>query len=316
MTNILMYALAVLIWGSTWFAIEFQLGTVAVEVSLAYRYLAAAVLLFGWCLATKRRLRFDAASHRYFALLGLFLFGLNYVLAYYAQVHITSALAAIAFSTILWMNIVNSRLILGTRIEPATYGGAVLGIVGIVVLFWPAVQSLSLTDETLIGACLVVASAAVASIGNIISQRAQQRGLPVVQANAWGMLYGGILLTAAAVLEGRPFTFDFSTGYVVSLAYLTVFGSIVAFGAYLTVLGRIGAHRAGYVFVMFPIVAVLISAMFEGLQIDWHIVVGAGIALAGNLVILAQRHRKAAMVTGNTAGGPLSATAMSRRSTA
>ena len=120
MTNILLYALAVLIWGSTWFAIEFQLGSVAIEVSLAYRYLAAAALLFAWCLATGRRLRFDAVSHRYFALLGVFLFGVNYVLAYYAQVHITSALAAISFSCILWMNIVNSRLLLGTRIERST----------------------------------------------------------------------------------------------------------------------------------------------------------------------------------------------------
>lgn len=315
MTNVLMYALAVLIWGSTWFAIEFQLGSVAIEVSLAYRYLSAAVLLFAWCLATGRRLRFDAVAHRYFALLGVFLFGVNYVLAYYAQVHITSALAAISFSCILWMNIVNARLLLGTRIERATYAGAALGILGIVVLFWPAVHSLSLSDETLIGACLAMASAAIASFGNIISQRAQQQGLPVVQANAWGMLYGGILLTLAALLEGRPFTFDFSTGYVVSLAYLTVFGSIVAFGAYLTVLGRIGAHRAGYVFVMFPIVAVLISALFEGLEIDWHIVVGAGIALAGNLLILTRRHRKAVQVVETRAGGPLPATAMSPRST-
>jgi drug/metabolite transporter (DMT)-like permease len=193
----------------------------------------------------------------------------------------------------LWMNILNARLFLGTRIEPTTYAGAVLGIAGIVVLFWPEVQSVSLSDATLLGAGLALAAGAIASLGNIISQRAQQRGLPVVQSNAWGMLYGGVLLTATALMQGRSFIFDPSPGYVLSLGFLVLFGSIVAFGAYLTLLGRIGAHRAGYVVVMFPIVAVILSALFEGMEVKTHIVAGAGIALAGNLVILGGRLRKA-----------------------
>jgi drug/metabolite transporter (DMT)-like permease len=292
MTNVLLYTVTVLIWGSTWFAIEFQLGTVAVEVSLTYRYLSAAALLFAWCGISGRSLRFDARAHRYFALLGVFLFGLNYILAYYAQVHITSALSAIAFSSMLWMNIFNARLFLGTRIERTTYAGAALGVVGIVILFWPEVRSVSLSDATLLGASLAIAGGAVASLGNIISQRAQQAGLPVVQSNAWGMLYGGMSLTMAALLQGRTFNFELSSAYISSLVFLVIFGSIVAFGCYLTLLGRIGAHRSGYVVVMFPIVAVILSAVFEGLTIDAHVVVGAGIALAGNLVILGGRFRR------------------------
>ena len=286
MTNLLLYAVTVLVWGSTWFAIEFQLGVVPVEVSLAYRYLGAAMLLFCWCIVTRRRLRFDAVAHGYFVLLGIFLFGINYVLTYQAQVYLTSALSAIVFTSMLWMNILNARLFLATRIEATTWAGAVLGLIGICIIFWPEVQQVSLSDATILGASLTFAGAAVASFGNIISQRAQQEGLPIVQSNAWGMLYGGALLAISAVAQDKPFVFDSTGGYVASLLYLSVFGSVVGFGCYLTLLGRIGAHRAGYVVVMFPIVALLLSALFEGLVISTTVVMGVAIALAGNLVVL------------------------------
>ena len=289
MTNALLYATTVIVWGATWFAIEFQLGDVAIEVSLAYRYFGAATLLFVWCLLRGLRLRFDFGAHRYFLLMGVFLFGLNYVLTYQAQVYLTSALSAIVFSSMLWMNIVNSRIFLGTRIESSTWIGAVFGLLGIVVIFWPEVRQISLTDRTVLGASLTLGGAFVASFGNIISQRAQQHGFPIIQSNAWGMAYGGLLLTLSAVIQGKPFTFDTSTGYVISLAYLSLFGSVIGFGCYLTLLGRIGAHRAGYVVVMFPIVALIISAVFEDLAIDTHILVGAAIALAGNLLVLVGR---------------------------
>lgn len=288
MSNGLLYAITVLIWGSTWFAIEFQLGVVPPEVSLVYRYAAAALLLFGWCRYKGLSLRFRAREHVWFALLGLLLFGLNYVLAYRAQIYVTSALTAIAFSAIVWMNIVNARLIFGARASARVLFGAVLGVSGIVTLFVPQIGDLSLSDSVLIGSLLAVGGALVASFGNMASQGAQRAGLPVMQSNAWGMFYGALFNTGVALYAGHPFVFDFSVGYVVSLVYLSVFGSIVAFGAYLTLLGRIGAHRAGYAMVMFPVVALTLSALFEGLRIDATIVVGTALVLAGNLFVLGE----------------------------
>jgi drug/metabolite transporter (DMT)-like permease len=289
MTNLLLYVITVLIWGSTWYAIEFQLGTVAVEVSLAYRYLIAAALMFAWCGLRGKSLRFDWATHRYFLLMGCFLFGLNYLAAYSAQIYITSALNAIGFSAMLWMNIINARMFLGRRIERRTYAGAILGIVGIIVLFWPEIQDVSWSDRILIGAVISLTGAYLASIGNIVSQTAQQKKIPVMQSNAWGMLYGGLLNVVVALAQGKPFAFDSSPGYVVSLLFLAVFGSVIAFGCYLTLLGRIGVERAGYAVVMFPMVAVILSALFEGLELKLHIYVGVGLALAGNVAILAAR---------------------------
>jgi drug/metabolite transporter (DMT)-like permease len=120
----------------------------------------------------------------------------------------------------------------------------------------------------------------------MISQGAQQRALPVLQSNAWGMLYGALLTAIISVFRGHEFTLDATFTYIVSLLYLAIFGSVVAFGAYLTLLGRIGAHKAGYASVMFPVVALILSMLFEGLRLDVTIVLGAALVLLGNLLVL------------------------------
>ena len=293
LSNWLLFVVTVLVWGTTWIAIEFQLGDVAPEVSVFYRYALASLLLFGWCRWRDLKLRFDSRSHLLFALLGALLFSVNYIVTYYAQEHITSALTAIAFSTMLWMNIANSWLFFGTRVGSRVLVGSVLGVAGILFLFVPKVAAISLTDATLYGASLAVVGAFIASLGNMVSQAAQNRKLPVVQSNAWGMFYGALLTGIIAIVSGRPFSFDFSAGYLLSLAYLSVFGSIVAFGAYLTLLGRIGAHKAGYSMVMFPVVAVVISVFFEGLLLTTETIVGIFLVLLGNVLILKSRDKAA-----------------------
>ena len=289
MNNTVLYLITVLIWGSTWLAIEFQLGVVEPEVSIVYRYVAASLILFIYCKYRTLSLVFDLNSHVWFALLGACLFCLNYVFAYRAQVHITSALAAIAFSTMLWINIILSRLIFGTRASRQVLVGALLGVVGIIVLFAPQVREVSLSDSVFYGSILALSGALVASIGNMLSQAAQSRALPVVQANAWGMLYGAILTAILSLIRGHEFTFDGTFTYIASLAYLAVFGSVIAFGAYLTLLGRIGAHKAGYATVMFPVVALILSVLFEGLRLDVAIVLGAALVLLGNVLVLKER---------------------------
>jgi len=285
-SNIFLYVVTVLVWGTTWFAIEFQLGVVPPEVSIVYRYAAAALILFAWSRYRDLPLRFSGSQHVWFLLLGLLLFGANYVLAYRAQIYISSALTAIAFSTILWMNIINARLFFGIRASRRVLIGGGLGIVGIITLFAPQIGQLSLADSIFLGSTLSVIGALVASFGNMASQAAQRAGLPIVQSNAWGMFYGAIFTGVYAATQGEQFSFDWSPGYVISLAYLTIFGSIVAFGAYLTLLGRIGAHKAGYAMVMFPVIALIFSFLFEGLAIELSTIIGVGLVLIGNLFVL------------------------------
>ena len=286
MSNTALYVLTVLIWGSTWLAIEYQLGVVEPEVSIVYRYLSASLILYIYCKIRGLSLSFKVKDHYLFLCLGLLLFCLNYIFAYRAQEHITSAMAAIVFSTMLWMNIILARVIFGIRATPRVLVGALLGIVGIVVLFAPQIEVASLSDGVFYGSLLALGGALSASCGNMVSQAAQKRALPVVEANTWGMFYGAVITAIVAVASGHEFTFDATFTYISSLAYLALFGSVVAFGAYLTLLGRIGAHKAGYATVMFPVVALALSLAFEGLELDVTIVSGTSLVLLGNLLVL------------------------------
>ena len=184
MSNAILYVITVLVWGSTWFAIEFQLGVVAPEVSIVYRYAGASLLLFAWSRIRGLQLVFGWRDHGRFFLLGLLLFGLNYVLAYRAQIYISSALTAIAFSTMVWMNIINARIFFGVRAGRRVLFGALLGIAGIFTLFAPQIGELTFSDTVFFGSFLAVAGALVASFGNMVSQDAQRAKLPVIQSNA------------------------------------------------------------------------------------------------------------------------------------
>lgn len=282
----LLYGISVFIWGTAFYAIELQLGFVSVYASLTYRFVMASIIFFAWCRWRGHSLSFSPRVHGYFMLLGMLLFGFNFVGAYEAQNYIPSALNAIVFSSIMWMNILNARLFLGTPITRPIIIGALLGIAGILVLFWPEVSRLSLSDAVLRGAAISFWGALMASLGNILSQKLQQRSLPVLPSVAWGTLYGALLNAGLVLVRGDPWAFDPSPAYVGSLIYLTVFASVITFAFYLTLVGRIGAHRAGYGMVMFPIVAVVISSLFEGLQLETHILLGLFLALSGNVLIL------------------------------
>ena len=286
MLNPALFVTTVIIWGSTWYAIVFQIGTVDPGVSLTYRYVIAAALAFTWCLARGKSLRFGWAEHRFFVLLGLFLFGLNYLSAYHAQLYISSALNAIGFSAMIWMNIINARLFFGSRSGGGIYAGAALGMAGILLIFWPEVQALSLSDGVVLGGFFSLLGALLASFGNMASHAAQLKNIPVMQANAWGMFYGALLNGGLALAQGKEFNFDPAPAYIISLLFLAVFGSVVAFGCYLTLLGRVGVERAGYAAVMVPVVALVLSALFEGLDLQLHIIGGMVLALSGNVFIL------------------------------
>lgn len=286
MNNTALYALTVIIWGSTWIAINYQLGTVAPEVSIVYRFAFAALILFAFCILTKRSIFLPLKHHLRLALFGLSLFGCNYYFLYQAQQNINSALSCIGFSTLLIFNIINARLWYKTPISKNIYLGSALGIIGIVTLFWPQVKTVSFTDVTLIGLGLCLIGTMFASAGNMLSIKNQKLALPIVQANAWGMTYGALVMTLIAFVQGKTFTFDWQLPYISSLLYLSVFGSVIAFGCYLSLMTRIGPHKTSYANILFPAVAVAISTIVEGFEWNSYTIIGFIGIMAGNLVIL------------------------------
>jgi drug/metabolite transporter (DMT)-like permease len=295
MNNTLLYIITVIIWGSTWIAINYQLGEVAAEVSIVYRFGLAAVCMFAYCRFKKLPLKFSVKQHVQLFAFGLTLFGCNYYLLYNAQIHINSALTSIAFSTLMIVNIINARLWFKTRISSQVYYGGALGLMGIVTLFWPQISNVSFGNSTLLGLGLCLIGVLFASTGNMISIKNQHNNMAVLPATAWGMLYGSSFMFVLALVQGQTFNFSFTVEYISSLLYLSIFGSVIAFGCYLTLLAKIGAHKASYATIMFPAVAVVISSFVEGFTWDSYTFIGLGLMLAGNLVVLAKpRKRKQA----------------------
>jgi len=288
MNNTVLYVITVLIWGSTWIAINYQLGDVAPEASVTYRFALAAGMLFLFCFIQKKSLAFSFKQHSRFFLFGSLLFGFNYFFLYMAQQHINSALTCIGFSTLMLVNIINARIWYKTHITKQVYIGGAMGLVGIIILFSPQLADVELGAETALGLGLCLIGTLFASSGNMLSIGNQKRKLPVMQANAWGMFYGALVMFTVGLIKGTHFTFSMTVPYISSLIYLSLFGSVIAFGCYLTLLNNIGAHKASYCSIMFPAVAVLISTFVEGFQWHTETVVGLISILIGNLIVLSK----------------------------
>ncbi|HEY9078513.1 DMT family transporter [Magnetovibrio sp.] len=283
-----LYAITVLIWGSTWYVIKLQLGVVEPQVSVVYRFALAAVLLIGWCLIKGKDMRYSARDHLWMAVQGLFLFSANYAVFYVATGMVTTGLIAVVFSTIVGWNIVLGRVFFRTPVTMQMLLGALCGICGLALVFWPEVSNLSFRDEGAYGLYLCVIATVLASLGNMASARNQKRGLPVLQVNAYGMAYGAAFTAVYAWANGMAFNWDGTVQYVASLFYLSVFGSIIAFGTYLTLLGRIGAGQAAYATVLFPVVALSLSVWLEGYVFTPTALAGAAMVLFGNILVLAK----------------------------
>ena len=285
--NILfLYGTTVIIWGTTWLAIKFQLGSVDPMVSVLYRFIAAALTLVVYCKLRGLNMRFGLKDHIFMALQGLVLFSVNYWLIYLAEVHVTSGLVAVIFSSIVFMNMINGAVFLSSPIRSNVVLGGGIGVVGIVLVFWSQLASFSFSDKTALSLVLSAVSTFMASLGNIISARHQKYDLPVIQTNAYGMAYGAGIMGVIAIVLGKPFSFEMSFPYISSLFYLALFGTIIGFGCYLKLIGKIGADRAAYATMLFPIVALSISTAYEGYQWAAHNVIGMAVVLFGNWLVL------------------------------
>jgi drug/metabolite transporter (DMT)-like permease len=287
-----LFAIATAIWGSTWLAIKFQLGVVAPEWSVALRFALAALLLGAWCVLTRRSLRFGARAHVFLALQGVTLFGLNYVGVYQAERYATSGLVAVLFSTIVFMNPIGSRLVFGTPLTLRTLVAAGLGVVGVALLFLPELRQARQGGAVALGILLGLVATAVASGGNLTAMRNQAAGIPVLTGNAWGMAYGALTAALIALATGEAWSIDWRAPYLASLVYLAVFGSVVAFAAYLTLLKEVGSASGSYVAVATPIVAMLLSTLFEDYRWTPVAAVGVVLAVAGNWLALAPNRRR------------------------
>ena len=286
MRSVALYAVTVLIWGTSWLAIIYQLGVVDPMVSVAYRFILAAVIMHGLCWVRRQPMRFSRRDHCFLALQGASLFALNYWLFYNAELHIASGLAAVVFSTIIVWNILIDAVWIRHPLDRRVLLGAGLGLCGIALVFWPEVQDFEANETGLYGLGLSIVATILASLGNIASARNQQAGISVLSSNAWAMTYGAGLMVLLALVSGKPFDFMATPLYVGALLYLSVFASVIAFWSYLTLVGEIGPDRAAYATLLFPLVALGLSTVFEDYVWTLPAIIAVCLILGGNLLTL------------------------------
>lgn len=286
-----LYALVVVIWGSTWATIPYQLGVVAEEISVAYRFAIGSLILFIYAAVRGNPLGIPLRHYGYIVLMGALMFSLSYLFVYHATAYITSGLVAVVFSLIVVSNALCEKLFFRRPFDARLTAASVCGVIGIALVFWPEVSAFELGDKTIAGVLLVLASVLIASLGNMAAIVNTAGQLSVVSVNAHAMAWGAVMSSLTALFLGNSFGFSWEPGYVLSLLYLAVFGSSIAFGCYLALLKSIGSARAAYTSVLFPLVALSISTFVEDYRWTPFAVAGIAMILAGNWLALTKIKR-------------------------
>jgi drug/metabolite transporter (DMT)-like permease len=281
-----LFAICVLVWSTTWYAITFQVGLTPPEVGVALRFALAGVVVLAMCVARGERLRYSAAEHARLAVQGGFMYGVSYLCVYHAELHVVSGLVAVGYSASPLVTGLGARVLYGTSLTSRFLSGGVLGLVGVTLIFWPEFGRTAGDAETLLGVIFTVSAVLLSAAGSLSASRNRAHGLPFWPALGFGMLYGAALCAVVALFQGESFAVPAVASWWVALLYLALAGSILTFASYLRLQERVGPGPAGSVGVMPPVLALTVSMVFESYHPDALTFVGAALAVAGNVLML------------------------------
>jgi drug/metabolite transporter (DMT)-like permease len=288
----LLYGAGVLIFGSGWLPLKMQLGVVAPEVSGVWRFLIASSIMLAVVVARGERLIFPARDHALFAAMGTCLFSLNFVAFYHGGFYLPSGLLSVVLSLTAVLIPLMSVFFFKTPLRANILMGAVAGVIGIAFVFVPSViaadADASGAGTTRMGLGLIFSFAGTFffAVGSLLSGVAGRRGLPLLPMTAFSLVYGFLVCLALALVQGQTFMVDWSARYLGSLAYLVVVPTLSGFAVYLLLVRRIGANRAGYCTVLYPLVALALSTFFEDFHWTAAVAFGIALVLCGNVLVL------------------------------
>ncbi|MEJ0061438.1 MAG: EamA family transporter [Terricaulis sp.] len=287
--DILSIAICALTWGTTWFAITLQFGVVDPVISVVYRFALAGALLFLWCVLRGESVSLTRAQHVAAFGVGLFTFGGDYTLVYWAEERVNSAVVAVLFAAMAFINLIAFRIVYAQRAPLASWFGAALGVAGVALLSWSEMTASNLSPRALIGIGFAFSGVVTACIGNLFARRGEMAGAPVAASTAWAMAYGAALLVVFALVTGRVWAFEMSARYIGSLLYLAMFGSVIAFLLYFGLARRRGYATASYIGALTPPVAMLVSSFFEAKTWGIFALAGVALVLSGQVLLLMKR---------------------------
>ena len=286
-----LFAICSLIWGTTWFVIKFQIESTSPIMAVFYRYLLATFFMFFINFTfIKKSLRYPLANHKFFMLQGLFNFCLNYILTYTSEKYINSGLVALTFTSLIYFNMGGMKLFFKKKISPSVWAGAALGCLGIMCLFWKEISSENFGSKTFYGIFIALVATFFASIGNMFATYNHQQKIPVMTFNAFSMMYGAFFSFIFALIMNESFKVTLNFSFLTSLLYLSFFGTVVAFWAYQTLVGELGAEKAAYTSIISPVIAVFMSNYFEKVPYTKELLLGMGLCFLGNYFALKKNH--------------------------
>lgn len=285
--NGVLYLAVVLIWGTTWIAIFLQQTAAQTPVLTAvfWRFLMAAVVMLLVLRLAKRLHKLNRRDHAFCVIQGCCVFGFNFVCFYHAAAWISTGLESVIFSMAVLYNALNSWIFFRQRPAFRFLPATVLGLGGMIALFWHDIQTADSHPHLLWGVGLSALGTLGFSLGNMIALRHQRQRCDILTTNSYAMLYGALIMGALAWVRGEALTPTWNLQWMGALSYLALFGSVIGFGAYFTLVGRIGASQAAYSTLLFPLVALTLSTFYEGYTWHANAIIGLMMILVGNAVM-------------------------------
>lgn len=287
MRNTILFLITSFIWGTTWFVIRFQIDSTSVVASVFYRFLLATIFMFliNW-IFIRKSMKYPLSFHRFFLLQGLFNFCINYLLTYISEKHISSGLVAVTFTTLIYFNMIGMKILYKKQISKSLVLGSIIGFSGIVLLFWKEIIQSNFNQLTILGIIIGVVATLSASIGNLAAYKNHLNKVPVMTFNAYAMLYGTCFSLIIGLALNQSFFLPTTPTFIGSLLYLSIFGTVITFWAFQTLIGTIGAEKAAYTSLISPVIAITFSILFEGLQFNYLMCIGMMLCFFGNYLAL------------------------------
>lgn len=269
MPTSVLFIIASLIWGSTFWAITLQLGEVPPAVSVVYRFALASATLFAICMMRGYKLQLPWRTQKWLMLQGVATFGLSYICTYQAEEVVVSGLVAVLFALMVFWTPLLGRIFHGTPIAPRTWSAGVVATAGVALLFYHSIgtawrdMQVGGSGHFLLGVVLALVATIASSAGSIVVGKVRAQSSNVMLTTAWSMLWGTLMVALYVVLTGQRFVAPPTLTYTLGLLYLSLFGSVIAFLAYFTLINRIGPQKAVYIGVITPVLSVLLSIRLE-----------------------------------------------------
>ena len=268
------------IWGSTWLFIKLGLEDLPPITFAGIRFVIACAILFFLIRARATRLPDNRRDWWLLASTGVLSFSLNYGLVFWGEQYISSGLAAVLQSTLPAFGLVFAHLHLpGERMTWSKIFGVVLGVLGVAVVF--SNQLAIAGGKALAGSIALVLSAMFAAYSNVLVKAHGRKLEPTILA-AGQMFFGLIpLLLIGVLLEGNPLRFRWTAMAVLSLLYLAVVGSVIAFVLYYWLVRHVDVTKTMLISLFTPVVAVVLGMVVLGEDLSWRTVAGGVMIMAG-----------------------------------